>query len=197
MKSFFNTRFLSKLICLIVAIIIFFVIFGNRFDFDKISSRLGLFSTDLTATDNNIYQKAFKEPVSYGSLTKTYNSEHNFSFRYPEGFKVLFVSSTDLNSIITVENEKGNGFQIFILPFDEPNPITKERIWRDMQDMEINNIKEADLDGIETIVFDGYDEALGETFEVWPVYKGRLYQITAPKGAKDLLIEVLETWSWK
>lgn len=142
----------------------------------------------------------FAEPVVYGQLKQSYSGS-GFSFKYSDGFKVASNLSPAPSGIegetVTVENQKGSGFQIFIIAFDEPGPITPERIWQDMPDMEINDPKNAQLDGVKTLVFNGYDEDMGETFEAWVVRKGKLYQISGPKTAEKLMIETLETWEWK
>jgi len=147
--------------------------------------------------------EVFAEPIMYGALKQSY-SHATFSFNYSEGFKILLnqISATELapsrveGEIITVENSKGSGFQILITSFDEPGPITPERIWQDEPEADIIDPKWADLDGIKTIAFYGYNEDMGETFEVWPIYKGKLYQIAGPKTAEDLIVETLETWRW-
>lgn len=144
----------------------------------------------------------FAEPVVYGALKESYSGQ-NFSFKYPDGFKVSSVPASQPSpsevegEIITLENNKGNGFQIFAMSFDEPGPITPERIWRDQPDAEINDPKNAQLDDLKALVFNGYDEDLGETFEAWAVYKNKLYQISGPKTAEKLITETLETWRWK
>lgn len=137
----------------------------------------------------------FKEPVTYGSLNKSY-SHSGFSFKYSEGFQAS-LNLVEGGEIVTIENDKGSGFQIFISSFDEPGPITPERIQQDQPDMEINDPKNAQLDSTKALVFNGYDNALGETFEVWVVKNGKLYQITGPRTAQQLIIETLETWIWK
>src|SRR3989344_8195869 len=147
--------------------------------------------------------EVFAEPITYGALKQSY-SHTAFSFNYSEGFKILLnqISATELapsrveGEIITVENSKGSGFQILITSFDEPGPITPERIWQDEPEADIIDPKWADLDGIKTIAFYGYNEDMGETFEVWPIYKGKLYQIAGPKTAEDLIVETLETGRW-
>ncbi len=138
----------------------------------------------------------FAQPLIYGQLKQLYSGQ-NYSFKYPDGFKVSPSPVGDLEEIVTIENSKGSGFQIFILAFDESGPITPERIQQDLPDAEINDPKNADLDGAKTLVFNGYDEDMGETFESWTVHKGKLYQISGPKTAERLVIETLETWEWK
>ena len=120
---------------------------------------------------------------------------NEFSFRHSEKLKITGTLNEG-NEVIIAEDDKF-GFQIFIMPFDESRPITKERIWQDMPDMEINDSGEAMLDGAKTLVFYGYNEDIGETFEIWAVHKGKLYQIMTGKNAEELLIGILETWDWK
>jgi hypothetical protein len=147
-------------------------------------------------TEKGVEEIERQEAANYGikqGLEK-YESGRGFSFWHP-GFKASAVPNNN-GELLTFD--KGPvSFQIFIMPFDEPGPITPERIWQDVPDMEINNAREADLDGVETVVFNSYDEALGETFEVWLVYKGRLYQIMTTREQEKLLIEILNTWNWK
>ena len=125
---------------------------------------------------------------------KTYET-NSFSFKYSENFKITSALNEG-SEIITAEDDKF-GFQIFIMSFDEPGPINKERILQDVPDMQINNPGQAKLDGIETLIFNGYNEDMGETFEAWVVYKGKLYQIMTKREQEKLLEEVLETWKWK
>ena len=139
----------------------------------------------------------FTQPVSFGQLGETYTLPHNFSFRYPAEFKVSSNSTSGSNEVITVENKAGSGFQIFTMPFNEPGPITPDRIRKDLPDAVINDPKNANLDGIKALVYYGYDDALGDTFEVWAVHKGALYQIMGPKTAEGLITKTLETWAWK
>lgn len=139
----------------------------------------------------------FTEPVTFNQLAKTYDSASYFSFRYPENFRISPVQTSNQEEIITIENAGGSGFQISIMPFDETGPITPERIWRDIPDAEIKNPQWADLDSVQTLVFEGDDPDLGATFEIWTVNKGRLFQVMGPITAKDLIIATLETWRWK
>ena len=137
----------------------------------------------------------FLEPVTFSVLKESY-SHADFSFKYSDGFKITSVP-VEGGEMITVENEKGSGFQIYIVPFDESGMITPERIWQDLPDAVVDDPKNADLDGVKTLVFNGYDENFGDTFEAWANNKGLLYQISGPKTATNLIIETLETWDWK
>lgn len=128
-----------------------------------------------------------------GDLNTFKHSSGEFSFKYSSTYKVSSTSPEEGQEIINTEDESGKGFQIFIIPFDESGPITKERILEDIPDMEINNLGKATLDKVETLVFNSSNEDIGETFEVWVINKGKLYQIMAQKDQEKSLIQILET----
>lgn len=177
------------------------IVFYSGFDGkDKLANITADSSSDQLSPDQqeNVVEpdKVFMEPVVFGSLKQEYTSS-DFSFKYSDGFKVLSNQINIAQEIVSIENGKGSGFQIFILSFDESSPITPERIRKDLPDMQINDPKNADLDGAKTLVFNGYDDDMGETFEAWVVYKGKLHQITGPKTAEKLITQTLETWTWR
>lgn len=125
---------------------------------------------------------------------KVYEGKH-FSFRYPPNLKISRILNKS-DEIITAEGNKFS-FQIFIMPFGQPGPITPKRIWQDLPNTKINNPGKADLDGVETLIFYGYNAEIGNTFEVWMTYRENLYQIMTGSDQEDLLIEILGTWIWK
>lgn len=194
MKKFFIT-----IILFVGAGLVFYYGFGGK--------NISRFNLDISPSESPVEEQGalvelvepdeiFAEPVVYGSLKETY-SHAGFSFKYPGGFKVSSTPVSTTQEVVTIENEKGTGFQIFILAWDESGPITPERIWQDMPDADVIDPKNAELDGVKTLVFYGYNEDMGETFEAWVVRKGKLYQIAGPRAAEQLIVETLETWRWK
>lgn len=140
------------------------------------------------------------------------NSKYGFSFKHPSGFKVIYNPLEGGQEIITVEKDQSGpvpsepeGFQIFILPFDEPfdftqgkpGPITPERIKRDMPDLIIDNPQYISLDKTQALTFYSFDQDLGETYEVWFTHKGKLYQVTTYKKLSELVKQVVGTWKFK
>jgi|SRR3989338_6106682 len=120
-----------------------------------------------------------------------------FNIKYPNEYKVFSISPEPSQELTTIENSEGKGFQIFSMPFDEEGPMTEERIRKDLPDAQINDSGLAELDGVKSLVFYGFDEDLGETFEVWSVYNGRLYQIMGKKVDEETIVKTLNTWQWK
>jgi len=139
--------------------------------------------------------EVFKEPVTYGELKQSYSGQ-GFSFKYSDGFKVSS-SEVEDGQMVTIENEKGSGFQLFIISFDESGMVMPQRIQQDLPDIVIKDPKNAQLDGTATIVFNSYNDDFGDTFEAWVNHKGKLYQISGPRTAEQLIAETLETWDWR
>src|SRR3989344_1186592 len=99
------------------------------------------------------------------------NDQFGFSFGYPEGFNIS--------------------------AFDEPGPITKERILKDIPDMVISNEKEILVGGERALSFTSKDELGGETREIWIARGGYLYQITGYKNFEKELLEIMGTWKFQ
>lgn len=160
-----------------------------------------LFTVFILIKNSGYIKNIDKQIIDQNSLGKTDVEKwniykiNNFSFRYPEKLE-LSKSQDGGGEIIAVENDKF-GFQIFVLPFNEPGPITTERILKDLPNMKISNPAEADLGGAESLVLYGHIEGLGETFEVWVIYKDKLYQIMTSRVQEKALLEVLYTWKWE
>ena len=157
------------------------------------------------------------------------NSQYGFSFSYPEGFnisdfddgggKIILVQSNGSDTTYKTDttDESYGGFQIFIAGFDEPGPITKERILKDIPDMVIINEKEILVGGEKALSFISQDELGGEMREIWVVHPvrsrspeatadpladrtsngasgGYLYQIMGYRNFEKELLEIMKTW---
>jgi len=94
--------------------------------------------------------------------------------------------------ILATNPAYGMGFQIFIQPFDEPGPLTLERIRRDLPDFLMTNVVETELisDATPLLRFQSRDDVLGELREAWFIRDGFLYEISvhAPSA------EVMDAW---
>ena len=136
------------------------------------------------------------------------NDQFGFLFNHPEGFnisdfddgggKIILVKNvgSSVSNISNISNNSEEGFQIFIAAFDEPGPITKERILKDIPDMVISNEKEILVGGERALSFTSQDDLGGETREIWLVHGGFLYQIKGYKNFEEELLEILNTWKF-
>lgn len=124
--------------------------------------------------------------------------QYNFSFQYPKDFTVTkFQEGENGNTILVQEKESKESFQIFISPFDEPGPLTKERVLQDLPDLIIKNPEQRVLkNGAAALIFFSEEPSLGEIREIWFVYNGYLYQISTYATLDSLVAEILETWKF-
>jgi hypothetical protein len=124
------------------------------------------------------------------------NSRYNFSFKYPKGFTVANFQEGEYGETILVRKEQIS-FQIFIGPFDEPDPLTKERILKDVPDMVIDDAQQRILkNGVPGLIFFSQESSLGRTREVWFVHNGFLYQVSTLAELDKRLAEILGTWKF-
>ena len=124
------------------------------------------------------------------------NGKYGFSFSHQKEFSVSEFTEGGAD-VVLVRNGAANGvFKVSVSPFDEPGPITKKRILQDIPKMLISDDKEISVGGKKALSFTNKDTA-GETFEIWFVYNGNLYQISAfPKFGKEL-DKILTTWKFQ
>ena len=127
------------------------------------------------------------------------DSQYKFSFQYPKDFTATKFREGEGSDTILIQQKGGKGgFQIFISPFDEPGPLTKERISQDLPDMKIESAENRVLkNGIPALLFFSSEASLGETREIWFVKNGYLYQITATKEIDSLVAEIVGTWKFQ
>ena len=63
------------------------------------------------------------------------------------------------------------------MPYTEPS-ISENRFLKDVPSGVREEIKNATVGGIPGVVFESRDIFLGDTFEVWFIYNGHLYEVT-------------------
>jgi hypothetical protein len=132
------------------------------------------------------------------------DSQYGFSFQYPKDFTATkFREGEDGDTVLVQQKAPSTGsgqagFQVFILPFDEPGPLTKERVLQDLPDMIVKNAENRVLkNGIPALIFFSEEASLGETREIWFINNGYLYQITATKEIDSLVAQIIGTWKFE
>lgn len=157
-----------------------------------------LFSRDRVSNDENIFD-SLTEPKPGESLPSGIGVEPlEFELTYPESFRVADIPTDGGARIVIAEDisKEEEGLQIFITPYDEPLPNV-ERIKLDLPDKLIRNPRPATLDGVEVLTFESrMVQDIGDTFEVWAVYNGKLYQIVAYRSFAQGLQKILDSWQW-
>lgn len=130
---------------------------------------------------------------------QSYTSDkYGFSFKHPKDFTVGELEESDGDSILIQSTESQNsGVQIFIIPFDEPGPITEKRIKQDLRNIKIKNPSRVMLGGsVDTLAFFSEHPAFGKTVEAWFVHEEYLYQVLTYVENQEFLEQILGTLSF-
>jgi len=128
------------------------------------------------------------------------NKKYGFSIAIPEGFKVTENNPDEDTFVVLVETDKPEekrSFQIFVMPFDEPGPVNKERILIDLPDAVVDDPREITLAGVPALVFWGSDESLGKTREVWFIHSGSMFQISSYASFDEELSKIMATFKFQ
>lgn len=162
-----------------------------------------LSEADTTAAPPKIYPQTIAESEQQTlDLPQTFSHPlYKFSFNYPAGFTTTILPSTEEGGeTIVVQNTKQNaGFQIHLEPYDAPDTdITKERLAQDIPEMVVKEPQEV-LIGVSGQAGTGlaFIAADTGTREVWFIFGGALFQLTAPIENDTLLQRVLGTWAFQ
>ncbi|MBU1102571.1 hypothetical protein KJ853_02860 [Patescibacteria group bacterium] len=155
--------------------------------FDDILANMA--ADDALKLDFKVFPKSdFKNYIHAG---------YGFSFDYPADWSVD-IFKDDVGDVAVIQNAE-TGILIYVYPFDEPGPITKERILRDVPDMTIENgrqIKIGEAGVIDVLIFDSDEREMGPSKEMWFVHGGFLYQISAAEGSGEALNKIIESWKF-
>lgn len=199
---------------IVISIIIFativFVFGFNKKDNDAEVAENNLFSFDfggqLALTEDsqlNAVAESGKAPENAKdfetlppqNLSRYTDKKYNFSFDYPAFVTVgSFKEGVGDMILIQTKDNKASA-QIFIIPFDEPVAISKERILKDLPNMVIKDERNGAVGGHPAIAFLGKHETLGDTYEIWFTRDGNLYQIITKVSTFQFLINIIKTWT--
>ena len=132
-------------------------------------------------------------------FTETYaDAAHGFSFKYPPTLRI-HASQQDATAIIVARNAaKTIGFQIHIKPIGGTDrAITPTRIARDMPGLAIRGPQRLRIPGAGlALAFYATEQNFGESFQVWFIRQGRLYQLSSYAPHDALVRGVLATWTF-
>ncbi|MDP1721587.1 MAG: hypothetical protein Q8L37_00090 [Candidatus Gottesmanbacteria bacterium] len=124
------------------------------------------------------------------------SATYHFSLFYPQELTVEERSEGGGASTITFQNvEKGEGFQIFIVPYSEAQ-VSEQRFKQDVPSGVRESLSNLSVDGATAAAFYSTNAALGATREVWFVRGGFLYEVTTLKPLDTWLGTIIQTWKF-
>jgi len=122
-----------------------------------------------------------------GDLMIYTHPEYDFSFPYLKDF-TLQEMQEDRGELVLVQNPAvGMGFQIFITPDSETEPLTAARIRHDLPDMSMDETLEFLLpDDTPAVRFVSHDPQLGDVGETWFCKDGHVFQLSVSAPDREL-----------
>ena len=129
--------------------------------------------------------------------SREYRNEHyGFSLFYPEGTAVKEFDEGGGASTIVFENaEKAQGFQIFMVPYGE-SQVSEERFLTDVPSGVRQNPRDFYIDGAVAASFYSKNIGLGDTWEIWFIHTGFLYEVTTLKNLDAWLGDIMKSWKF-
>jgi hypothetical protein len=127
-----------------------------------------------------------------------YNPYYHLSLLYPSFLKVGEHAEAGNAITLTFEDIQPKtiqGFQVFIVPFSG-SQITEERFKEDNPSGVRNNLKNISVDGATGASFYSNDYILGDTYEVWFLRNGYLYEVNTFKESAAWLDAIVQTWKF-
>ncbi len=165
-------------------------------------------SESSTEEPETIITPEVQEQLIKSELNRTYfHPKYKFSFQYPGELNVSAFQEGEYGETVLVQKpDERAGFQIFIAPFDEAGPMTKERILQDLPDMVVEEPQQVIIgqdpstgsgQAITALIFFSHEPSLGKTREVWFIHGGYLYQLSTYAGLDGFIGRILETWKFQ
>lgn len=123
------------------------------------------------------------------------NQLYHVSLLIPQGAIVSERKEAGTAMTAVFTDEEGRSFQIFIVPYGEKQ-VTRERFMMDVPSGVMASSTITTLSGVKANVFYSKHAAIGDTYEIWTIHHGFLYEITTYKEYDSWLNQMVQTWSF-
>jgi hypothetical protein len=162
----------------------------------------GLFSdaTTTVALESTSNNSMFSTPEHCGQVSSSsscieyHTDRYHVLVYYPSDLTTKSYDEGGAATTIVFQNEQlVQGFQIFIVPYSEAQ-VTERRFLKDEPSGVRTNVQNVVVDGATGAAFYGKNATLGDTYEVWFIHGGFLYEVTTLRADQDKLNELLATW---
>lgn len=181
---------MKKIIYIVIGLVAVAAVFS-------LASRSGTETIDLKNLNG---AESAQAPSTTGSLKdgRYINMFYKFTLELPEGFAAREISAQDSSRSILFENNKGDGVQILISPYDDIKVLTADMIKKDIPDMKISDVQVVEVgENYKGVAFLGDNSEFGgASRDVWFVYKGNLYQISTYARLDTTLKSIFATWKF-
>jgi len=124
------------------------------------------------------------------------NTTYGFSLFYPSDLSVNVNDDGDGATTVVFQDTKTvRGFQLFIVPYSGTQ-VTEQRFEEDEPSGVRNDVTTGLINGTPAAAFYSTDPRLGDTYEVWFIHGGYLYEATTLKPLEPWFQSVMQTWKF-
>jgi len=125
---------------------------------------------------------------------KEYRSEfYRFQVFYPQDMAVATRTHEGSAATIAFAGGQGRTFSMLVQPYGKTD-VAEALQQSELTQEQVQELREASIDGAPALAFFSTDPTLGETREVWFIQKGFLYQVVTRKADDAWLQQLLSTW---
>lgn len=129
-------------------------------------------------------------------FSEYHNTLYHFSLFFPQDMTAREYTEPGTAMTIMFGGLLGSHeFQIFVVPYGEQK-ITAERFRLDVPSGIMASSTDKTLDGVAATSFYVSNQTLADTYEVWFIYHGFLYEVTTYKEFGPWLDEIMQGWKF-
>jgi hypothetical protein len=175
-----------------------------------VAATIGLFVWWYRTASRDIVVPVLSVGKTIGSTTEPFivppiqeeytNSTFRFSLGLPDGFRASELpSNEDGAHTIVLQNEKGEGIQIYVTPNQgDVKILSADDVRASIPDMKVSDEQEVEIGpNNRGVAFMSDSEAFGgASREVWFYFRGNLYQISTYARLDPLLQSMFSTWKF-
>lgn len=129
-------------------------------------------------------------------LREYHNLHYHFSIFYPSALPLVEYLEDSGGYTISFQGKSGQaGFQIYIVPYAE-SQISEKQFKLDEPSGVRTGEAATTVDGATAVKFHSVSFGMGDTYEVWFIKNGFLYEVTTYKSLESDLDQILKTWKF-
>ena len=130
-------------------------------------------------------------PAGYAEYRDT---QYGFSLFYPQELSAKkYDGGGGIATFVFQSVQPVEGFQMYVIPYSGTK-VTEERFRMDEPSGVRDNPTYGLIDGAPAAAFYSRDAHLGDTYEIWVIHGGYLYEITTLKPLDTWLQGIMQTW---
>lgn len=124
-----------------------------------------------------------------------HNVQYGFSLFYPQKLSVKRYDDRGATTLVFQSVDPPEGFQVFVVPYSGTT-VSAQRFAMDEPSGERVNPRYGTIDGANVATFYSTSQTLGDTYEVWFIHGGYLYEVTTLKPLDTWLQSIMQTWQF-